>query len=459
MDGTLGAHFSWSGFHAVRKPKHTLVSSQEPLQRPGRLGSSPVGHHRAPRVRGRPRLRSSLTGGAMSVSSSECFPFRNPTAVCLKSRYGNRTGPRASPPFSRVSDGPQPYQGRPLSRARAALRGTGPTPFLGKLTGVGLPRHRRRRRSSARNLVDALIARGDRVTVIDNLSTGKRENLEGALERGAILHEADIRDAGAVAQIFTAVATGGRLPPRRPDRRPLLGRATRWATRESNVLGTIAVLEAARDVQSRRVVFSSTGGGLYGDADVFPTPEDAQIRPLAPYGQGKLAAEGYLGLYTRLHGVSTVVASLRQRLRAPPGRSRRGRRRRDLLRPARRRAAADCVRRRHPDARLGRGVDVVRANLLAAESDVIGPINIGHGPRDLGARPAGGAARGEPRTGRRSSPEFAPRAARGGAAQLPRRSRARANSGGTRSRVCSRVCGGSWPSCDLGPRTVKRPSL
>ena len=56
----------------------------------------------------------------------------------------------------------------------------------------------------------------------------------------------------------------------------------------------------------RRVVNTSTGGGLYGDADVLPTPEDHPIRPLAPYGQSKLAAEGYCELYTRLHGLSTV---------------------------------------------------------------------------------------------------------------------------------------------------------
>ena len=57
---------------------------------------------------------------------------------------------------------------------------------------------------------------------------------------------------------------------------------------------------------ARRVVNTSTGGGLYGDADVLPTPEDHPIRPLAPYGQSKYAAEGYCELYTRLHGLSTV---------------------------------------------------------------------------------------------------------------------------------------------------------
>ena len=70
-----------------------------------------------------------------------------------------------------------------------------------------------------------------------------------------------------------------------------------------NVLGTIAVLEATRQVAARRVVFASTGGGLYGEADVLPTPEDHPIRSLAPYGQGKHAAEGYCEPYQRLHGL------------------------------------------------------------------------------------------------------------------------------------------------------------
>jgi UDP-glucose 4-epimerase len=66
------------------------------------------------------------------------------------------------------------------------------------------------------------------------------------------------------------------------------------------------VLEAARRRQAR-VVFSSTGGAIYGDAPRVPTPEDAPRRPLAPYGQGKAAAEDYGALYARLHGVSVVA--------------------------------------------------------------------------------------------------------------------------------------------------------
>src|SRR5437763_14755251 len=72
-----------------------------------------------------------------------------------------------------------------------------------------------------------------------------------------------------------------------------------------NVVGTINVLEAALRVGAR-VVNSSTGGAIYGEGKIIPAPEDHPSEPEAPYGQSKLAAEGYLELYRRLHGLSTV---------------------------------------------------------------------------------------------------------------------------------------------------------
>jgi UDP-glucose 4-epimerase len=148
---------------------------------------------------------------------------------------------------------------------------------------------------------------------------------------------------------------------------------------EVNVLGTAALLEAARSVGVSKLINSSTGGGLYGDADVLPTPEDHPIRPLAPYGMGKYAAEGYCALYTRLHGLPTVslrygnVYGPRQDVHGEAGV-----------------VAIFCgclVEGRRPtvfgDGRQTRDWvevgDVVRANLLAASSDVTGPVNIGRG--------------------------------------------------------------------------------
>ena len=228
------------------------------------------------------------------------------------------------------------------------------------------------------NLVDALLARGDRVTVIDNLSSGKRKNLEGALERGAELKVADVSDAAAIAEIFAAAQPevafhlGAQIDVRVSVTDPA-------ADATVNVLGTIAVLEAARMAGTRRVVNSSTGGGLYGDANVLPTPEDHPIRPLAPYGQGKLAGEGYCDLYARLHGLSTIslrygnVYGLRQDVHGEAGV-----------------VAIFCgclVDKRAPtvfgDGRQTRDwvdvSDVVRANLLAADSTLTSPVNVGHG--------------------------------------------------------------------------------
>ncbi len=147
----------------------------------------------------------------------------------------------------------------------------------------------------------------------------------------------------------------------------------------TNVLGTIAVLEAARRSGARRLVSSSTGGGLYGDARLLPTPEDPPIHPLAPYGQSKLAAEGYCELYSRLHGLSTVslrygnVYGPRQDVHGEAGV-----------------VAIFCGKLIGGEAPTVYGdggqtrdwvevSDVVRANLLAAESRLTGPINIGHG--------------------------------------------------------------------------------
>ncbi len=228
------------------------------------------------------------------------------------------------------------------------------------------------------NVVDGLVARGDRVTVIDNLSTGKRENLREALAQGADLHEVDVGDGEAIARVFRQAQPevvfhlAAQVDVRRSVSHPA-------EDARSNVLGTIAVLESAWATGARRVVNSSTGGGLYGDARVLPTPEDPPITPLAPYGQGKYAAEGYCEVYSRLHNLSTVslrygnVYGPRQDVHGEAGV-----------------VAIFCgclVEGRRPtvygDGRQTRDwvdvSDVVRANLLAAESLVTGAVNIGWG--------------------------------------------------------------------------------
>jgi nucleoside-diphosphate-sugar epimerase/dTDP-glucose pyrophosphorylase len=154
------------------------------------------------------------------------------------------------------------------------------------------------------HLVDALLAAGHNVSVIDNLTSGRREQLD----QRARLYVTDVSDVDALEPVFAG---------ERPD--VVFHLAGQYDVRRSvaapafdanvNVRGTAAVLEAARAHGARRVVFASTGGALYGEADLIPTPESAQLAPMSPYGTSKASAETYCGLYTRLYGLST--ASLR----------------------------------------------------------------------------------------------------------------------------------------------------
>jgi UDP-glucose 4-epimerase len=159
------------------------------------------------------------------------------------------------------------------------------------------------------NLVDALVERGDRVEVLDDLSTGRRENLARALSRGAVLHDGDVRDGARVAALVAAAAPdvvfhlAAQIDVRRAVEDPEFD-----AT--ANVLGTLNVLEAARRYGVRRFVLASTGGAIYGEADEVPTPESAAPRPLSPYAASKAAAELYVDLYARLHGLSTMSLRL-----------------------------------------------------------------------------------------------------------------------------------------------------
>src|ERR687894_690637 len=155
------------------------------------------------------------------------------------------------------------------------------------------------------NLVDALVARGDEVAVIDDVSTGKRDNLEQALANGAELIELDVRDAEAVTAALERV---------RPE--VVFHLAAQIDVRKSvadpahdsrvNVEGTINVLNAAHASGARRLVNTSTGGAIYGEGQIIPAPEDHPVAPEAPYGLSKYCAENYCALFTRLHGLSTV---------------------------------------------------------------------------------------------------------------------------------------------------------
>jgi UDP-glucose 4-epimerase len=155
------------------------------------------------------------------------------------------------------------------------------------------------------NLVDALLARGDEVVVLDNLATGRRSNLDEAISRGARLVVEDVRDGDLVRALLekekpeVVFHLAAQMDVRVSAARPVYDA-------EVNVIGTINMLEAARLCGARRFVFASTGGAIYGETDVLPTPEGSDINSEAPYGQAKFSAEGYCDLWGRLHGLSAV---------------------------------------------------------------------------------------------------------------------------------------------------------
>jgi UDP-glucose 4-epimerase len=142
------------------------------------------------------------------------------------------------------------------------------------------------------HVVEALLARGDEVVALDDLSNGKRENVPD----GARLVVADFRKP--LGELFDELRPevcfhlGAQVDVRVSVEQPA-------HDADVNVVGTITVLEAARR-HDTQVVFSSTGGAIYGECD-GPAPEDAVRRPLAPYGVSKLAGEEYLAAYNRLY--------------------------------------------------------------------------------------------------------------------------------------------------------------
>ena len=154
------------------------------------------------------------------------------------------------------------------------------------------------------HLTDAFLARGDDVTVIDDLSAGRAARLD---ER-VVLHKLSVTDARLLHQAVDAgepdliCHLAAQIDVRASVARPA-------ADAQTNVVGTINVLEAARNVQAR-VLLCSTGGAIYGRDAPIPSMEDVLPLPESPYGIGKHCAEQYLGLYNRLHGTAHSVLRL-----------------------------------------------------------------------------------------------------------------------------------------------------
>jgi UDP-glucose 4-epimerase len=148
------------------------------------------------------------------------------------------------------------------------------------------------------HVVDALIAQGAEVAVVDSLVHGTKENVAA----GAELHVRDIREP--LDDVFDAVRPEAVFHlAAQADVRVSVERPVEDA--EVNVLGTVRILEAAR-TRGAQVVFASTGGAIYGEC-VEPAREDTEREPLSPYGTAKLAAEEYLRSYNRLYGTRHIA--------------------------------------------------------------------------------------------------------------------------------------------------------
>jgi len=223
------------------------------------------------------------------------------------------------------------------------------------------------------HVTDVFLDAGHEVWALDDLSTGRRENLRPQVR----LVVADIRSPEAARLVeserFEVLChLAAQMDVRRSVTDPRFDA-------EVNVGGFLNVLEAARKSGVRKVVFSSTGGAIYGEQDVFPAPESHPTRPVSPYGVSKAAGELYLGYYRAQYGLRSVA--LRYANVYGPRQNPHGEAGVVAIFSRRLLQGEACVI--NGSGQQTRdfvfGPDVARANLLAAQSDVEGPVNVGTG--------------------------------------------------------------------------------
>jgi UDP-glucose 4-epimerase len=150
------------------------------------------------------------------------------------------------------------------------------------------------------HVVDRLTEEGHQVVVVDDLSSGRRKNIN----RAASLYKVDIQ-SGRLERVFRnerpniVMHLAAQVSVRTSVENPVFDA-------QVNVLGTMNVLHQAVRHGVRKVIFSSSGGAIYGEQDVFPAPESHATKPLSPYGISKLCAEHYLSYFQRISGIQVV---------------------------------------------------------------------------------------------------------------------------------------------------------
>ena len=223
------------------------------------------------------------------------------------------------------------------------------------------------------HVCDAFVRAGHDVIALDNLSSGKKENLDPKVR----LQVLDIRSPEAAEliraerpQVLCHLAA--QMDVRRSVEDPRFDA-------EANILGFINLLEASRASGVKKVVFSSTGGAIYGEQDVFPAPESHPTRPVSPYGVSKASGELYLGYYKAQYGLQYVA--LRYANVYGPRQNPHGEAGVVSIFSTRLLTGKECTI--YGEGKQTRDFvyveDVARANMLAAEKDYSGPINIGTG--------------------------------------------------------------------------------
>jgi UDP-glucose 4-epimerase len=223
------------------------------------------------------------------------------------------------------------------------------------------------------HVADRLIADGHEVVILDDLSTGHVEQLPAM----ARFYQMDLRspwlgELFRIEQPEAVVHQAAQASVPRSVEDPVF-------TTDVNVLGTAALLQASAQHGVRRFLFASTGGALYGDADVTPTPEDYPTLPVSPYGASKLAGEVYLRTFHALHGLS--YAALRYANVYGPRQDPHGEAGVVAIFSGRLLSGAGV--RINGDGKQTRDFvyvgDVAEANALALASDAVGSFNVGTG--------------------------------------------------------------------------------
>jgi len=151
------------------------------------------------------------------------------------------------------------------------------------------------------HVADLFVAKGWSVEIIDNLTSGKRENVPPAAKLRVLdIRSPDAAELVAFAGFDALIHLAAQMDVRRSVADPLFDASV-------NIVGTLNLLEAIRQSAARpRVVFASTGGAVYGDSAVPPSSETTQKEPDSPYAIAKLSAEYYLSYYARIHGLDTA---------------------------------------------------------------------------------------------------------------------------------------------------------